>query len=478
MIKALKNVWQWIDDRSGISEVIAPLAKHRVPPTGWAYVFGSATLFCFLLQVVTGVGLALLYQPSSSEAYASLQYITHQAPLGHFLRSLHYFGASGMVVMIGIHMIRVYLTAAYKFPREMQWVSGVILFMLTVLMAFTGQLLRWDSNGVWSTLVGAEQLSRFPFIGPALAHFIFGGDTIGGDTLTRFFNYHVFITPALIFGVVGFHLYLVVRNGITEPAQSSPPVDKKTYRQRYNAVLKEKGVPFWPDAAWRDVVFSVFVIGGLVALALYVGAPELVGPPDPSNVTVKPHPDWYLLWPEALYALMPYDIESYVMFLMPVVLFGLLFAVPFISLSGERRPLRRPWAVVGVVMTLLMIVSLTYLGKVAPWSPRFDTQPIAADVLNVSSPEATHGYDLFFDKGCQYCHRIEGQGGLRGPDLTEVGERLSPDEMTIRIVNGGYNMPAFGGSLSNEELDDIVAFLRTRKETVGEPKSPPTAQSK
>ena len=115
MIRTLKKVWHWIDDRSGISEAIRPLAKHKAPPTGWAYVFGSATLFCFLLQVVTGVGLALLYQPSSGAAYQSLEYITHEAPMGHFLRSLHYFGASGMVVMIGIHMIRVYLTAAYKF---------------------------------------------------------------------------------------------------------------------------------------------------------------------------------------------------------------------------------------------------------------------------------------------------------------------------------------------------------------------------
>ena len=126
---------------------------------------------------------------------------------------------------------------------------------------------------------------------------------------------------------------------------------------------------------------------------------------------------------------MPYNIESYVMFLMPVVLFGLLFAVPFISLGGQRAPLRRPWAIVGVLMTLITIISLTFLGKEAPWSPHFDTEPIAADVLNVSSPEATQGYELFFDKGCQYCHRIEGEGGLRGPDLTYVGGRLSADDM-------------------------------------------------
>ena len=344
----------------------------------------------------------------------------------------------------------------------MNWLTGVVLFLLTVVMGFTGQLLRWDSNGIWSTLVGAEQLARFPFVGPALARFIFGGDTIGGHTLTRFYDYHVFIVPALLFGLIGFHVYLVIRNGISEPAKAGQPVDKKTYRKWYEAMLEKKGVPFWPDAAWRDVAFGVATILTLVALAWFIGAPELVGPADPSDVYVKPHPDWYLLWPEAVYALIPYGWEDYVMFLMPTVLFGLLFAVPFLSLGGERAPMRRPWAIAGVVLTLLTVISLTYLGFEAPWSPDFETKRVKAAALNVHTPEATRGYDVFYKKGCQYCHQMEGQGGNRGPNLTDVASRLSPQQMTIRIVNGGFNMPAFGSSLSNRELDDLLAFLKTR----------------
>ncbi len=187
----------------------------------------------FCCRCLPALALLCYTNLPSETAYESLQYITHQAPLGNFLRGLHNFGASGMIVLIGIHMIRVYITAAYKYPREMNWISGVLLFILTVLMGFTGQLLRWDSNGVWSTLVGAEQLSRVPFIGGYIAEFIFGGRTINGDTLTRFFNYHVFITPALIFGIVGLHLYLVIRNGISEPPKADRPVDKKTYRKWY-----------------------------------------------------------------------------------------------------------------------------------------------------------------------------------------------------------------------------------------------------
>ncbi len=240
-------------------------------------------------------------------------------------------------------------------------------------------------------------------------------------------------------------------------------------------MLKEKGVPFFPDSGWRDVVFGTGVILLLVILAIFVGAPELVGPPDPSNVDVKPHPDWYLMWPEALYALMPYNIESYVMFLMPVILFGLLFAVPFISLGGQRAPLRRPWAIAGVIGVLASIISLTYMGIKAPWSPDFNTQQLSDSEVNAPTQEALHGYQLFYDKGCQYCHQVEGKGGIRGPNLTKVGERLTPEEMTIRIVNGGHNMPAFGGSLSHDELNAIVAFLQSRKVTSND--KVPTAQS-
>ena len=208
----LKKIWEWIDDRTGISEVITPLAKHLVPPDSkWSYVFGSATLFAFILQVITGVALSLLYQPTSETAYESLKYISNEVLLGNILRGIHYFGASAMILLVGIHMIRVYLAAAYKYPREMSWISGLVLLALTMGMGFTGQLLRWDSNGVWSAIVLAEQAGRLPFIGTTVAHFLLAGETIGGETLSRFFAFHVFLIPALMFGLIGLHLFLVIR---------------------------------------------------------------------------------------------------------------------------------------------------------------------------------------------------------------------------------------------------------------------------
>jgi len=460
----IKQLWQWIDDRSGISELIGPMANHPVPPGAkWAYVFGSATLFCFILQVITGVSLALLYQPTSETAYQSLKYISNDVPLGNILRGIHYFGASAMILLVGIHMIRVYITAAYKYPREMSWISGIVLLLLTVLMGFTGQLLRWDSNGVWSAIVGAEQAGRVPLIGEWAARFLLGGYTLGGATLSRFFAFHVFLVPALLFGLLGLHVYLVLRNGISEPPKAGRLVDPKTYRNWYQNMLHQKGVPFWPDAAWRDVTFGLIVVVVIIFLAIFVGPPEIGAPPNPAEINANPRPDWYLLWVFALFALMPPQIESYVMAFGPLLVILVLLLFPVYNKKGERSPLRRPWSM-GIAVFVVMIVTVFwYEGTKAPWSPNFDTKPLPENVIGVVNQEASEGVKLFYSKGCLYCHTISGYGGKRGPELTNVGARLNEEQLTIKIVNGGGYMPAFGGSLTEKELKELVAFLKTRK---------------
>ncbi|MGI4835592.1 MAG: cytochrome b N-terminal domain-containing protein [Janthinobacterium lividum] len=463
-MKLLRRTWAWLDDRLGISETIVPLATHLVPPGAkWSYVFGSAALFCLILQVVTGVALTLLYQPTSSEAYQSLEFISHRAPFGRLLRAIHYFGASGMVLLVGVHMLRVYLTASFKFPREMSWITGVFLLFLTLAMGFTGQLLRWDSNGVWSAVVAAEQVGRIPVVGTYVARLLLGGDTIGGQSLSRFYSYHTLLFPALLFGLLGVHLYLVLRNGISEPAEAGRPVDPKTYRQWYQAMLKRIGVPFWPNAAWRDILFGAGVILSIIGLALAFGPPELTQKPSPALIYTNPAPDWYLLPVFALFALMPARIESYVIFFGPVLSVLVLLGLPFLSNAGERSPLRRPWAVFGAGAVVVFMVTLLVLGFQAPWSPRFDAKPLTASLIHSTNPVVVRGANLFASKGCIYCHTMNGHGGHRGPVLTEVGRRLSPGEMQIRIVNGGGNMPAFGGVISRQELSDLVAFLQTRR---------------
>jgi ubiquinol-cytochrome c reductase cytochrome b subunit len=459
----IKRLLAWLDDRSGLLTSARHALEHPVPPrTGWWYVFGSATLLAFVLQVVTGIALATAYVPSSGQAYDSLRFISEQALLGRFLRGMHYFGASAMVLLIGIHVSRTYLMAAYKFPRELNWLSGAVLLLLTLALAFTGQLLRWDQNAVWSVIVGAAQAGRMPIVGRGMARFILAGDTIGGATLSRFFAFHVFFIPALVFLLIALHLALVLRHGISERPKAGEPVDPATYRSKYEALLRREGVPFWPDAAWRDVVFGACMVATVVLLAIIVGPPELGRPPDPSILQADPRPDWYLLWYFAVLALAPAHLENVIIVLGPLLFGAILILLPIFN-KGERSVRRRPWAGLLVVFIWTTIVSFWYAAQRADWSPDFTAKPLSAAVVRSSDPAVVEGARLFHEKGCEFCHAIEGSGGQRGPDLSQVASRMTPVQIEARITNGSPNMPAYAQSLTPEEVRTIAAFLATRR---------------
>jgi ubiquinol-cytochrome c reductase cytochrome b subunit len=463
MKQLFKTVWLWLDDRIGISVLLAPM-KHIAPQDAkWWYVFGTATLIAFVVQVASGVALAFSFIPSSSQAYDTLVFITNNAPFGRFLRGLHYYGASAMVLMVGAHMAQTFLFGSYKFPREMTWTTGVCLLGFTLAMGFTGQLLRWDSTAAWSVVVAAEQAGRVPLIGDWLARFILGGNTIGGATLSRFFAIHVFVLPGIMFGFIGLHLWLVLRHGISEPPTAGKPVNPETYRKEYDELLKKSGRPFWPDLAWRDVIVCTALILTIALLAHFIGPPALDKPPDPSVLEADPRPDWYLLWYFALLALIPVRIEGYVMILMPVLLGLLLLIIPVLNHKGERAASRRPWAIAVVCLSVIMIGALWIQGQQSPWSPNFQALPLSEKVIGATSGPVFQGAQLFHDKACLNCHLVQGYGGRRGPDLTHIADKLTHDNMVIRIVNGGNNMPAFGSSLKPQELDALVAFLESRK---------------
>jgi ubiquinol-cytochrome c reductase cytochrome b subunit len=464
MRRLIVGTWRWLDGRLGISDLVGPSLKHLVPHDArWWYVFGSATMVAFIVQVLTGVALAFSYVPSAGQAYETLRFISNEAPFGHFLRGLHYYGASAMVLLVGLHMAQTFLFGSYKYPREMNWVTGVLLLGFTLVMGFTGQLLRWDQTATWSVVIAAEQVGRVPFIGNWLAKFTLGGTTIGGATLSRFFVIHVFLIPGLLFLFIALHLWLVLRHGIAEPPVPGKLVDEKTYAESYHRQLSKSGVPFWPDGAWRDVVFGTAVLIAISALAYFAGPPVLGLPPDPSILQADPRPDWYLLWYFAVLALIPPRIEGLCMVMAPILAGVFLFLAPIIGNQGERHWSRRPWAMGVVLLSVLIIGSLWIEGARSPWSPNFAAKPLTVSVVGTDAGPVARGARLFYGRACLNCHLIDGYGGRRGPDLSRVGDRLAKTDMIIRILNGGNNMPAFGNSLKPDEVDDLVAFLQSRK---------------
>ncbi|MFL5731698.1 MAG: cytochrome b N-terminal domain-containing protein [Chloroflexia bacterium] len=464
-MKVVKGVWGWFDDRTGLSNLFQPLLYHPVPPkTGWPYTLGSATLAAFTVQVITGIALSTAYVTSTADAYDSLKFITDDAPFGHMLRGMHFWGASAMVLLIGLHTIRTFLYGSYKFPREVSWLTGTVLLLLTLALAFTGQLLRWDQTAYWSVIVGAKQAGQVPILGGPIADFIRAGSTVGGATLSRFFALHVFFVPAGIFLFVGLHLYLVVRNGISEPPTPGDPVDPKTYRAKYHDLLRRRGVPFWPDAALPDLTMAFIVILGIAVLAFVFGAPALDKPPDPTILQAYPRPDWYFLWYFAVLALIPPATEPFVIVLGPLLLGVLLFLLPLLGNKGERAPSRRPWAIVVVITVVAMVSTFWFAGEQAPWSPAFAAQGVPSQLIGTTSGPVASGAKLFKDRGCIYCHTMGSQGGERGPNLTYVGSRLNHEQLVTRILNGGNNMPAYGGIMSPDDINALVAFLESRKE--------------
>jgi ubiquinol-cytochrome c reductase cytochrome b subunit len=212
---------------------------------------------------------------------------------------------------------------------------------------------------------------------------------------------------------------------------------------------------------WRDAAFSLVVVVGIIACAVAFGPPVLDKPPDPTTLNVNPAPDWYFLFYFAILSMLPANLETWVILGGPLVIILGLLALPLLSNKGERAPSRRPWAVATVVVAVTALVVLTIYGAKSPWSPQFTARPLAEQFPAVAGANSP-GARVFFDKGCIYCHDIAGDGGQRGPNLSLVGDRLTEDQLILRINNGGHNMPAFAGRITRDELTALVAFLKSR----------------
>lgn len=464
----LREAAVWLDDRLHISAIFASTAGHEVPASSgsWFYVFGSATLLCFMIQVITGAILAFVYVPSTNEAYTSLQYLNHAQFWGWYLRAIHGWGSNFMVALMTLHMIQVFLFGAYKYPREITWISGIFLLLTTLGMAFTGQVMRWDQDAYWGLGIGASITGRVPLIGAHLVHLLLAGPIIAGETLSRFFTLHVFIIPGTIIAIVSLHLRLVLTKGINEYPRPGHPVRKATYDAEYAEILRKEGVPFVPDAIGQDLVFGALTIVAILACAFFFGPMGPGGPPNPVLVDTSPRPDFYFLAIFAALALLPDWMEVIVLFIAPAIAIGFLIFLPFISGTGEKSYRRRPVAVISVVTIMTVIGVLAYMGETSPWSPHMGAwsgNAIPVAYVQHRTPLEMHGMIVFQNKQCRNCHAVGGVGGQRGPALDRVATHLTRDEMVRQVIQGGGNMPAYGKKLTPAEVDAVVSWLETLK---------------
>jgi ubiquinol-cytochrome c reductase cytochrome b subunit len=465
-MRVMASIAEWFDHRLQLAAPIRDAVGHPIPrnTASWWYVFGSAALVVFCLQLVTGILLALIYVPSASEAWSSLQSLNHQVVLGWFVRALHGWGSNFMVAIVLVHMMQVFLFGAYKFPRELTWILGVFLLLMTLGMAFTGQVLRFDQDAYWGLGIGASIASRVPIAGSAIVKLMLGGPIIAGATLSRFFALHVFVVPGSLIALVCLHVLMVLKLGINEWPMPGRVVRRATYEREYHELTRQDGAPFFPYGVWKDLFFAAFILLAVAACALYFGPFGPTGRPDPTIIQTVPKPDYFFLWLYAVLSLLPPALETPALLIGPVIAIAALLLLPFLSGEGEKSWKRRPIAVVTVMLIAITLGTFTHLAGYAPWSPHMNAwsgDPVPERMLRGTTALQRQGALVFQAKQCRNCHALGESGGERGPGLDGVAVRLTHDQLIRQVIQGGGNMPAYGNNLSPAETTALVAFLET-----------------
>jgi quinol-cytochrome oxidoreductase complex cytochrome b subunit len=437
----------WLRERLG-GPLFGGFLGRTVPDeTGLPHTLGSATLFLLVVQVVTGIVLAMNYSPTPEHAYDSITFIMNQVLLGAVTRGLHHWGSSALVIVVGLHMLRVVVWGSYKVPREVTWMVGVVLLLVIMAFAFTGYLLPWTQRSYWATVVGTKMVGTVPAIGDWLLQVVRGQVDVGPVTLVRFYAIHVLLLPALLVPLVILHVYLVYRHGIA-PAPGNEATARKTKH-------------FYPEQLAEDLAVSLVVLVGLFALTAIWGIPTEVRA-DPSSTTYVPRPEWYFLFFFQLLKYFQGPIwEPVGVVALPLAVIVFLFLLPLLDRRPERRPRLRPYAMASAGLAVAVVAGLTYLGAVQ--------QPPGTRMAPAGSPQALvdRGHEVFVASKCQSCHLVKGEGTDFGPDLTHVGNRYTGDKLMKLIrnplsVNPQASMPAFD-KLSDDDLRALVAYLLTLK---------------
>jgi cytochrome b6 len=350
-----ERLWRWLDERIGLADVVKLVHKKQVPVhrhTFW-YYFGGMTLFLFAVQVVTGILLLFYYRPSAQEAYESVQFLMAEVEFGWLIRSIHAWSANLMIFALFVHMFSVLLLAAYRRPREVTWISGVALFGLALGFGFTGYLLPWNELAYFATKVGTEITGAVPGIGGFLRRLLRGGDEVTGATLTRFYGIHVAVLPALATAVLGLHLFMVQKHGMSVPRG----VDR--------GGQAAKAMPFFPNFLLRDAVGWLSALAILAALAAYYPAElgKKADPFAPAPIGIKP--EWYFMFMFQTLKYLPSKILSIDGEIVGVVGFGLggvlLLLVPFLDRRAARGEPGRLFVWIGLAI-IGYVLLLTYLG--------------------------------------------------------------------------------------------------------------------
>jgi ubiquinol-cytochrome c reductase cytochrome b subunit len=472
------GVWGWINRRTGLDDLLKTALYEPIPGGArFAYIFGSGLLFIFISQVVTGVFLALYYVPSADHAHTTVAYITKAVTAGSFLRSLHAYGASAMVVVLFLHLSQTHIYGAYKGRREILWLSGCALFGLVLAMAFTGYLLPWDQRAYFATAVGTNAVSEVPWIGESIKRLMRGGTEMGTLTISRFFVAHVFLIPACIFALIAAHVMLFRKAGAAGPANEDP------YEPKQKAEL------FYPKQVLMDLSLTALLIIGLGLLCFF--APMQLGPPaNPADAQYIPRPEWYYL-PIFQWLKYWHGAAAIVgVLIIPTILVLAIVALPFLDRSVERRPWKRPAAMGAYSFVVFALLGLglrsQYLDRhdagVAqqlakqnaqeteyasrPFEPELSSASLAAANVTLADPLAAKGKAIFEGQSCNACHGDGGVGSAAAPALTGVNKKFPPEQLVVLFAHPTSKMTAGGMppiDLPPDDLKALVAYVESLK---------------
>ena len=433
-MKPLYDLLDWLDSRTGWRTGRANLLEEPIQAgVGWWFVTGSILLMLLGVQLITGVVLAMYYVPSPEHAYDSVRYIMERVTFGRVLRGLHFFGASFIVVAAVIHMLRVVALGSYKKPREVTWMTGVVLLLVILGFALSGYLLPWDQKAYWATTVTIN-IARSGPLGEFVAGLLKGGDTLGSLTLLRWYAAHVFLLPASLVVFVLAHLFLMRRHGISG-ALKPVPGDPK---------------PFYPYHALKDTIAAAIVFALLITFAVSVPTP-LDQIADPSDANYVPRPEWYFLSLFQLLKYFPGPLEPLATMVIPGLVVAVLLLLPFIDRRPDRHFLKRPLVTGGFALIGGAIIVLTYLG--------YKETPAHAD-QSVWGPLPIAGHEFVRDERCLTCHV---DGGAANP-IDELRLRRDPEWLVAHVrdplvIAPGLREPPLGG-MNDGQARSIVSYMR------------------